>query len=263
MRKLSFLLISTLVLLSSCQKKDTAIPIRVIEAGGYTLNSDETWSGIVELKGNVTVPSGRTLTISAGTKVKIADDVEIEIEGSLLVNGTASGVVRFYSSSTNPSQDSWDQISFSGAKLEINYCAVSDASDGVFVYSTSSANTVKFDHCLFSNCGSGIVDFSNNSNVTVSYSTFLDNSYGGYDQWGENKKVAIDGCAFENITYGAIGLLSSNNKSPKAAIINLSKSNFLREGSLKFIDASSALFPPFNTTLVASGCYWFSGKLFD
>jgi succinate dehydrogenase/fumarate reductase flavoprotein subunit len=57
------------------------------------LPADETWSGTVTLTGDLTVPVGRTLTISPGTVVRLGpgDDMASEADTSrteLIVKGT-------------------------------------------------------------------------------------------------------------------------------------------------------------------------------
>jgi len=82
-----------------------------------TLSGDETWLGMIVLTGDVTVPEGVTLTIEAGTVVRaqIFDDlaggldtsrIELIVEGTLNLQGTADLPVTF--SSTQPVPDAGD-----------------------------------------------------------------------------------------------------------------------------------------------------------
>ena len=229
--------------------------IKVISSSGYIVTKDEVWGGLIQLKGNVTVTSGTTLTFKEGTKISVADKVGISISGSFIVKGTANNPVRFYSENATPTSTSWKGFGFSGDKLEVSYCAVSDAADGFFVYSSSSSLNTKFDHCLFNNCESGIIDFSSNNNVILNYVSMINGRY-GYWQWGENKKVTVEGSIFDNNGYTSIYLLSNNTNNPKIATVNINKSNFVNEGFFKHIYISS----PYNTNVSADGCFGLLGN---
>lgn len=54
------------------------------------LYDDETWSGMVHLTGDVTVPAGRTLTIEPGTIIEVDPDCALINRGTLKINGTSS-----------------------------------------------------------------------------------------------------------------------------------------------------------------------------
>ena len=71
------------------------------DAADTTVNTQTTWSGEIELTGNVTVANGTTLTISPGTTIDAGDDHWIRIEGSLIATDTT-----LYSSATPLTQGS-------------------------------------------------------------------------------------------------------------------------------------------------------------
>ena len=90
----------------------SSVPVTVIAANittSGTLTTDETWSGVIVLTGDVTVPNGITLTITEGTVVKAmpqSDDqfggvdtsrIELIIEGTLDLQGSAALPVTFTS----------------------------------------------------------------------------------------------------------------------------------------------------------------------
>jgi hypothetical protein len=229
--------------------------VSVIGSSDYTLTKDEEWRGFTQLKGNVIVPKGKTLTIKEGTFISIADKVRISVQGSLIIQGTSANVVRLFAENNPSGQMSWNGIAFFGEKLEMSYCAFSDMTNGVFIYSNSTSANTKIDHCLFSNGETGVTDFSNNNNVLLSFNTFLNVKY-GYWQWGENKKVSIEGCVFENNTQSAIYLLSNNINDPKLTTVLISNSNFIKEGNFGFIGISV----PQNTSVVADNCFGLSGN---
>lgn len=57
-----------------------------------TLSSNETWKGVVYLAGDVTVPSGKTLTINTGTKVDLKGHNLINDGGTITGGGNISSV---------------------------------------------------------------------------------------------------------------------------------------------------------------------------
>lgn len=88
----------------SLSRTSATVTVTNTEAG--TLAADETWSGVHYLRGSVTVPAGRVLTIEAGTKViavtsapasVAASDIRVEVSsgGVLRVQGSAADPVSF------------------------------------------------------------------------------------------------------------------------------------------------------------------------
>jgi Right handed beta helix region/Viral BACON domain len=229
--------------------------VSVIEASGYALTKDETWSGFMQMKGNVTVPKGTTLTIKEGTRISISERARISVQGSIIIKGTPTKIVRLFAENSTSGQALWNGIAFFGEKLEMSYCAFSDMTNGVFIYSSSTSANTKFDHCLFSNGETAITDFSSNNNVLISFNTFLDLKY-GYWQWGENKKVAIENCIFENNSQSSVYLSSNNSNDPKPTTISIVNTNFIKEGALGFIGISV----PLNTAVLAENNFGLTGN---
>lgn len=129
------------------------------------LTGDTTWSGVVLMTGDVTIPVGITLTIMPGTTVmaeSYTDDqqsgnqpslVSIEVRGTLNARGTAAAPIRF--TSTTVGVGVWDQIRFIGTgppSGTIRNAIIENAVVGVHLFS-------------------GSVDIINN--------TFMDNSWSG------------------------------------------------------------------------------------
>lgn len=177
------------------------------------------------------------------------------MQGSLIIKGTVSNIIRLFVENNTSGQNLWNGIAFFGEKLEMSYCAFSDMTNGVFIYSNSTSANTKIEHCLFSNGETAITDFSSNNNVLINSNTFLDLKY-GYWQWGENKKVTIDNSVFENNTNSAIYLLSNNLNDPKPTNLSIMNSNFIKEGTLGFIGISV----PLNTAIIAENNFGLSGN---
>ena len=60
------------------------LAVTVIGLSEYILTKDEEWKGYTQLKGNVIVPKGKTLTIKEGTLISITDKARINV---LLLEG--------------------------------------------------------------------------------------------------------------------------------------------------------------------------------
>ncbi|MFN4144988.1 MAG: hypothetical protein ACK4GN_04125 [Runella sp.] len=252
MKKHTLLLLLMMVALASCNKSEPD-PVREITSD-YVLNADEDWRGTVRLKATVEVPVGRTLTIQPGTKIIAGEDGELDVNGSLTMNGTASKIIQIHAENEN---DGWIGIGFKGANLQMSYCTLADAIIGVFLFSTTSGS-IKIDRCLFQNSSTAITDFTQDKTLSITNSTFLEND-DAYNQWGGGKTVTIENCVFEGNSE-AISLLSSSISNRKATTVEVQKSNFLKESSIGFITTSTT-FPPYNTTFRATGCHGLvSGK---
>jgi len=109
------------------------------------LAADETWTGTVNLTGDITVPEGITLTVAAGTTVQfraLHDELasgndsarsELLINGSLVAEGTASEPIVFTSSSAGTqAAGDWGGIRQTGSgQLTLRHATVEYASFGV------------------------------------------------------------------------------------------------------------------------------------
>jgi hypothetical protein len=254
-RILLTLLVATL--LSNCKKSGTADTEAVDTtprtlADAYTVKGSETLSGVVTVNGDINVPAGTTLTIKPGTRLSMAEDATIDVDGALVIAGTAANPVRMYSSAAKPSSSDWYGIDFTGTQLDVSYLVMSDALDGFFLYSAASAASIRFDHCLFDSNADCIIDFTD-KDISITNSSFINNS-DDYSQWGGGKKTAIDACTFESTYFNAIDILTSSSTNTRAGTLTVTKSNFLKEGSLGFIRFSTT-FPPVNRALTISGSH--------
>lgn len=112
-----------------------------------TLTTDETWSGTINITGDVTVPMGLTLTIEPGTEVvftALSDDTaggsdssvsELIINGSLIAIGTEANKIMFTSGAFFKVKGDWGGIRASwgsGLKtLQLEHCIIEYASLGI------------------------------------------------------------------------------------------------------------------------------------
>jgi RHS repeat-associated protein len=108
------------------------------------LAADETWTGTVNITGDITVPEGLTLTIAAGTTVQflaLNDDtagghdpsrIELLINGSLIAEGTVLEPIVLTSNAITPAAGDWSGIRQTGSgQLTLRHTTVEYASFGV------------------------------------------------------------------------------------------------------------------------------------
>ncbi|HEX8950624.1 MAG TPA: hypothetical protein VF945_02210, partial [Polyangia bacterium] len=85
---------------SSPQKCDLSSATPMVHS---SLSGSESWaSGVHQVPSSLTVPVGATLTVSACSRVELAADVNLTVNGQLVVAGTADGPVTFVASAGAP-----------------------------------------------------------------------------------------------------------------------------------------------------------------
>ena len=121
--------------------------IQVSEAVGGTISQDEIWSGAVVLDSDVSVNSGVTLTISAGTDVKVPDDYTIRVTGNIVIEGTSVSPVTIWSNRTATGGTSisgvWGGINvLAGGSVTASHVSVSRARGAFDVYGSGTLDDV-------------------------------------------------------------------------------------------------------------------------
>jgi hypothetical protein len=129
--------------------KHNYIPYTAISGG--TITSNEYWFGDMKVLGNVTVASGKTLTVETGSYLSFNTNISLTVNGKLIANGTSSQPITLTRSG---SSRSWGPIVLNGSGA-----------------SGSTLNYVKMTHGTE-------VQVINTSNVTISNSRFENTSYG-------------------------------------------------------------------------------------
>jgi nitrous oxidase accessory protein NosD len=116
-----------------------------VPANGKVLAENTLWRGMVELREDILVPAGITLTIAAGTVVKIqpsentridpeymSHQTEILVRGDLRIDGTdEQGVI--LSASSDRREDYWAGIIVDGGRVIMDHVDLSKAETGVTV----------------------------------------------------------------------------------------------------------------------------------
>lgn len=101
---------------------ESAIPVK--KSGD--LMRDAAWSGVIIVEGDVIIPTGVTLTIDNGTKVKFARGTKLVVHGSLNVEGHVNRAVTMTSAEITPKTGDWGGIIFSESSLNsrVEYCVI-------------------------------------------------------------------------------------------------------------------------------------------
>ena len=73
------------------------IPIAEAVTKTGTINADETWSGITETTGNVSIAEGVTVTVDPGTIIKMGAADRISVDGTFIAVGTVGSKINFTS----------------------------------------------------------------------------------------------------------------------------------------------------------------------
>ena len=167
--------------------------ISSFEACGV-INSNTLWSGSVLINCDVTVNSGKTLTIAPGTRIISTGHYKIDIKGRLLAIGNVDSFITFsaYKANTGWAGIRFYNTSSSNDTSKIEFCTFQDGKangsglDGyggaIFVYNFSKLiiRNSKFSNNYAINYGGAICTYSNASPKIIS-SLFVNNEarYGG------------------------------------------------------------------------------------
>lgn len=106
------------------------------------LTGDQTWnSGSVHhITGDLHIPSGASLLVESGCWILLDSAVNIAVDGSLVIQGTASDPVTLVPSSQN---NGWGGISANGGTVNLSYCLITGAGgDASLAYGHSNSQAV-------------------------------------------------------------------------------------------------------------------------
>ena len=146
--------------------------------------STTTWTianGPYTITGDITIPSGNTLTIDPGVKVRVESGAGIIVVGELVASGTETDSVIIEALST-----SWKGITSQGV-VNLAYTRVSNGSNtigGALSTSSGSSTSITLTNCVLSNntaTNTGGAIFCNSGTLTLDNTSFIGNSslYGG------------------------------------------------------------------------------------
>ncbi|MSR77347.1 MAG: hypothetical protein EXS63_03865 [Candidatus Omnitrophica bacterium] len=174
------------------------VPIETISIQGQTITKDTLWKrGTYLIQGDVLVASGTTLTIEAGTVLKFAKDINLNVLGTLNAFGDEKNLITFTSNAQKPQAGDWASIHIEGAEAagsKIGYWNIEYSKFGLLIFHSSlfaehimgthnvqaitvqdNSNAVLRDLTLSGNMG-GLVIFG--SSPTVLNSKIFNNNLG-------------------------------------------------------------------------------------
>lgn len=114
----STLLTNTVVL-----NNDTLFPGNQVFISG-NVSGNWTNNNTYFITGDITIPSGDTLSIQAGTSVRFMGYYSVIDNGVLLATGTSSSPVLFTSNSSTPAISDWNSIQINNSASVINNCVI-------------------------------------------------------------------------------------------------------------------------------------------
>jgi hypothetical protein len=102
-------------------------------------NKSGTWNaGTYYMVGDVTVPSGQTLTLMPGVNIFVNGDYSFIVEGTLFADGSTGSFITFDSNQTVKAPGDWKGIQFKGgSKGSITNCKISYADIGLNISSST------------------------------------------------------------------------------------------------------------------------------
>lgn len=140
----------------------TAVPITVTTASGIEqvsglITTNTIWTNDKQyiVIGNILVQTGVTLTVEAGTSIKIDPSKVLRIDGALIAPGTEDAPILFTSNNTEPTPGDWVGIEINYAGVaNLAYCEISYAERAI----SSSLNTAQnsISHCYVHHNDTGI-----------------------------------------------------------------------------------------------------------
>ncbi len=130
-----------------------------------TLASNESWYGTVNLTGNVTIPSGYSLTIQPGTVINFPSGTSLTANGVLSANGNSSSPITFTSTgSTSPG--TWGTITFNGSGANGSTLSYAKILYGTEI-DVTNANNIIIQNCTITNSSMRGISFSGGTGCSV------------------------------------------------------------------------------------------------
>ena len=164
----------------------------------------------VKITGNVTVNSGSTLTINAGTLIQFQGNYKISSVGSLHLLGSKERNIVFTINDTTGYYSNRSNIGWGGLELKYNW-------DGGSYGNSNSNDSTIINYCVFEYSKVGAIAIENFSKIRISNSVFRRNY--GSDGSGINlyySNALINNCSFfENYSYNSGGAMFLWSASPK------------------------------------------------
>ena len=168
----------------------TLVPGEVMEVSGF-VSGTWTTNYVYYVTSDITIPSGLTLTINAGVRVKFSKGTNLICSGKLIVNGTAENPVIFTSREPTPLPGDWGNVTLNTTYNSINYLNYEYASDGIV---GNNAHYTTIDHLTIKgnlNIDARGIYFSNSYNLTITNNYIsVSGEYGIYAYNSDNSNIS-------------------------------------------------------------------------
>lgn len=160
------------------------------------------WNGLYTISGNITVPTGDSLTILAGSQIRFLGNYNLYVYGYLNVAGEENDSVMFTSAPANQifANGQWQGIDFYNSANDqsmIQYAIIRYAVDGVYFEEASPT----LEHSRIYGCSDvGIQMNGNTANPLIRYCEVHNSGYGLYCYDGQPTVENV--YAHHNTNYG-------------------------------------------------------------
>ncbi|MEM6346011.1 MAG: T9SS type A sorting domain-containing protein [Bacteroidota bacterium] len=143
--------------------------------------------------GDLTVPTGNSLTIEDGTQIYFEPGFKMTIDGQMIAVGTDTSPILFSLQSINPGTESWEGLFFENLNLysEMTYCVVEYAENSVhleeILLATVDPTVVAFrmSNSIVRHCTFGVI-LNVERRVEITNSEFYDFQWYGVGFFGSN-----------------------------------------------------------------------------
>jgi len=176
----------------------------MITGGTLAYNETVPQNTSIQVKGSLTVPSGKSLTVGSGASLTFQNESKLHIYGDLEVNGTSSGKVTFdfvQNSQTNAIK------LYSGSSAIIDHAIIKNAEYGINV----NQGSLLIQNSEIKDCDVGIYMYGNsyiNDETEISYCNIHDNNF-----WGIELNYSTPLIRNNYISGGSKGVVCLNNSS--------------------------------------------------
>ncbi len=188
----------------------TTHPYDAIGVSGGTIDYNQVWSdpGVsFAITSTVTVNNSRTLTINPGVTLRFNSNVLMDVQGTLVAEGTSPEHITFTANHATPSPGAWKNLKFNSADsgCSLSYCDITYGGDTYYgdgmVYIINSGSNVAISNTTASDSANYGVH-CRNSSPTITDTIVRDNtSYGVYGDSSSSPAI-IDCTIVDNGNYG-------------------------------------------------------------
>lgn len=182
-----------------------------VETDAVVVAVDTVWSGAVELRRDILVKAGATLTIEPGTVVRVASGKTIWVDGQIRAEGSGSKRILF-TTLAQESKARWHQLMVRKGRARLRFCDFEYADMAYHSHFTD----VVIDNCIFRDNEIGI-RFKGGP-VVVRHSLFINNDYAVVPNFAEGEVV-------ENVFSG--NMVAILVRAQKGGGLEAHRNNFL------------------------------------